>query len=200
MERNALRREKIRARDSLTAAERMEMSENISRRILASEEYGRAETLLIYKGVRGEVRLDVLERAAAADGKRLAYPLCVGPGEMIALIPQDEGSWSKGAYGILEPVRETSREIAPRDIDLVICPCTVFDAACGRMGMGAGYYDRYLPGCGRAVIAAAAFEVQKAERVPMEPWDRAMDMVFTEKRVYQGRQSLCRLEKPADNK
>ena len=103
---------------------------------------------------------------------------------MIALVPRDEGAWAKGAYGILEPVWERALEITPQDIDLVICPCTVFDAACGRMGMGAGYYDRYLPKCSRAVIAAAAFEVQKAEYVPMEPWDRAMGMVFTEMCVY----------------
>ena len=68
----------------------------------------------------------------------------------------------------------------------MICPCTVFDEACGRMGMGAGYYDRYLPKCAGAVIAAAAFEVQKAARAPMEPWDRAMELVFTESCVYKG--------------
>lgn len=189
MERNMLRKEKIRARDSLSAAERETLSERISRRILDSEEYRQAETLLIYKGVRGEVRLDVLEKAAATEGKRLAYPLCVGPGEMIALAadPLDESAWTKGAYGILEPARERAEEIAPEDIDLVICPCTVFDEACGRMGMGAGYYDRYLTQCGGAAVAAAAFEAQKAERVPMEPWDRAMDMVFTENRVYRNK-------------
>ena len=188
MERNMLRKEKIRARDSLTAAEREALSERISRRILDSETYRQAETLLIYKGVRGEVRLDVLEKAAAAEGKRLADPLCVGPGEMIALAadPLDESAWTKGAYGILEPARERAEEIAPKDIDLVICPCTAFDEACGRMGMGAGYYDRYLPQCGGAAVAAA-FEAQKAERVPMEPWDRAMDMVCTENRVYRNK-------------
>ncbi len=187
MDRTTLRKEKIRARDGLTAAERETLSARISRRILDSEAYRRAETLLIYRGVRGEVRLDVLEKAASADGKRLAYPLCTGPGEMVALAadPQDEDAWTKGAYGILEPVRERTEEIPPERIDLVICPCTVFDEACGRMGMGAGYYDRYLPKCTAAVIAAAAFEAQKAVRVPMEPWDRSMDLVFTESRIYR---------------
>lgn len=53
MERNMLRKEKIRARDSLSAAEREALSERISRRILDSEEYRQAETLLIYKGRAG---------------------------------------------------------------------------------------------------------------------------------------------------
>ena len=77
-----------------------------------------------------------------------------------------------------------SVEIRPEEIDLVICPCTVFDEAGGRMGMGAGFYDRYLPRCVNARIAAVAFEAQKADCVPMEAWDRPMDLVFTEKAVY----------------
>ena len=89
-----------------------------------------------------------------------------------------------GSFGIKEPVQEFSIEISPSEIDLVICPCTVFDESCGRMGMGAGYYDRYLAQCINSFVAAVAFEVQKTEKVPMESWDRRMDMIFTEKKVY----------------
>ena len=87
-------------------------------------------------------------------------------------------------FGIMEPVREKSMEIPPEEIDLVICPCTVFDENCGRMGMGAGFYDRYLAKCVNAHIAAVAFEVQKADSIPMEPWDKPMEMVFTEAGIY----------------
>jgi 5-formyltetrahydrofolate cyclo-ligase len=79
---------------------------------------------------------------------------------------------------------ERSELVLQENIDLIICPCTVFDESCNRMGMGGGYYDRYLPKCKNAVVAAAAFEVQKAEQVPMEPWDKAVDLVFTEKKTY----------------
>lgn len=44
-------------------------------------------------------------------------------------------------------VREKSELVLPEKIDLVICPCTVFDEEGSRMGMGAGYYDRFLPLC-----------------------------------------------------
>lgn len=84
----------------------------------------------------------------------------------------------------MEPVREKSVEIPPEEIELVICLCTVFDENCGRMGMGAGFYDRYLAKCVNAHIAAVAFEVQKADSIPMEPWDKPMEMVFTETCTY----------------
>ena len=126
------------------------------------------------------------EEAEHADfaEKRLVYPLCISKTEMIALEPLGEDSWKDGYCGIREPVREKSVEIRPEEIDLVICPCTVFDEAGGRMGMGAGFYDCYLPRCTNAHIVAVAFEAQKADCVPMEPWDRPMELVFTEKAVY----------------
>ena len=108
---------------------------------------------------------------------------------MIALslnesLTDGQTAWKKGAFGIIEPVREYSSEISPEELDMVICPCTVFDEQGGRMGMGAGYYDRYLKKCTNACVAAVAFEIQKTDHVPMEEWDVRMDMVFTEREVY----------------
>ena len=197
-ERQNLRKSRIAARDALSAEERDRLSKSIVSRILASPVFRQAKTILIYKGIRGEVRLEALEEAVGIGAagsseeaehadfaeKRLVYPLCISKTEMIALEPLGEDSWKDGYCGIREPVREKSVEIRPEEIDLVICPCTVFDEAGGRMGMGAGFYDRYLPRCTNAHIVAVAFEAQKADCVPMEPWDRPMDLVFTEKAVY----------------
>lgn len=183
-ERKALRKEKIAARDSFTSEERGCFSKSIVSRLLASEVFRQAETVLIYKGIRGEVRLEELEKSPEAAGKRLAYPLCISDSEMIALLPEGEDAWKDGYCGIQEPIREKSLEIPPEEIDLVVCPCTVFDEQGGRMGMGAGFYDRFLPKCTNAHIVAVAFEVQKTESVPMEPWDRPMELIFTEEKTY----------------
>ncbi len=176
-----LRREKIDARNALTAIEREELSERICKHILGSERFKRAKTVMLYKATRGEVRLDALETVAETMGKKLCYPLCVSDGEMIALSPKDEKSWTEGYYGILEPIRERSEEIQSKDIDLVICPCTVFDEQGERIGMGAGFYDRFLSKCNNAVIVAVAFECQRTKRVPTQKWDIRMDKIYTEK-------------------
>lgn len=184
-ERTALRKEKIKARDSLTIEGRDALSQKIAERILASKEFQTAKNIMIYRGIRGEVRLDALEIAKESKGKQFLFPLCLPNQKMAALAPCGEDAWAKGYAGIEEPVLEKSVVVLPEDIDLIICPCTVFDVDCNRMGMGGGFYDRYLPECKNAVISAVAFEIQKAEKIPMEPWDRAVDLVFTEEKVYR---------------
>lgn len=185
MERQALRKEKIKARNDLGIEAREVLSRQIVERVILSEEFQLAKTVMVYRGIRGEVRLNALEIAEHSKGKQLLFPLCLPNHEMAALLPKDERAWAKGYAGIEEPILEQSVVIPPEEIDFVICPCTAFDEECNRLGMGGGFYDRYLPKCKKAVVGAVAFEVQKADCIPMESWDKAVDVVFTEKKTYR---------------
>lgn len=180
--RSRIRKEKKQARAALSPQERAEKSARAVERLAASEAFRQARTVMLYDHVGGELSLDSLLTHPAAAGKRFCYPLCVSRTEMIAMVP---GAWRSGAYGIREPVRELSEEVPPEELDLVVCPGTAFDPACNRMGMGGGYYDRYLPRCVNARIVMAAFEVQKVEAVPTDEWDQPVEAVFTEDAVYQ---------------
>ena len=180
--RNRIRKEKKQARSALSPAERAEKSARAVDRLAASPVFRAAKTVMLYDHVGGELSLDSLLTHPAAAGKRFCYPLVLSKTEMIAMVP---GAWRIGAYGIREPVRELSEEVPPEEIDLVICPGTAFDPACNRMGMGGGYYDRWLPRCVRARVVLAAFEVQKVESLPTDEWDRPVEQVFTEDAVYQ---------------
>ena len=66
----------------------------------------------------------------------------------------------------------------------LICAGVAFDREKRRLGMGGGYYDRFLPLCRKAAVILAAFEEQRAEEVPAEPEDIAMDYVATDRKVY----------------
>lgn len=187
---NELRKSKIQARNNLTPKERKDFSEQIVQQILSSDAFRKAKNIMIYKATKGEVNLESLETEAVKLGKKLYFPLCISKTEMIALAPKEalssgETLWKSGSFGISEPVLEHSTKLPPEDLDMIICPCTVFDEYGGRIGMGAGYYDRYLFKCTKACVTAVAFEVQKTKQVPMEEWDVKMDIVFTEKTAYK---------------
>ena len=99
---------------------------------------------------------------------------------MDVLVPQDENSWEIGAYDIKAPIAERSRPVQPEEIDVVLVPCVGFDRKGGRMGHGAGYYDRYLPKCTKATAVLVAFDAQELDGLEQEPTDYKIYTVVTE--------------------
>ena len=179
-----MRQKGKKAREGLTKEEIQDHSHKICQKILESDEYKTAQVIFSYRATREEVYLDEVHRQAKQDGKMVAYPLCVSKAKMKALFPASEDAYRKGAFGIEEPDPKKSQLVEPKDIDLVLCPCTVFDEKGGRIGMGAGYYDRFLRDCPKASVLAVAHEVQKRKQIPMDENDQYMDGVITEKTRY----------------
>ncbi|MBR6966325.1 MAG: 5-formyltetrahydrofolate cyclo-ligase [Clostridia bacterium] len=177
----ALRNQYTEARNRLSPADRMDKSARVVRCIAALPEFRNAHTVMLYRAVRGELSLDSLPDCPSAAGKVFAYPRCISKTEMAALVP---GKWQAGAFGIPEPEEASSGVVRPEEIDLVICPGVAFDHAGARLGMGGGYYDRFLPKCVNAVFLMAAFEAQHAGFLPAGALDIPMDLVVTEAGLY----------------
>ena len=68
----------------------------------------------------------------------------------------------------------------------MLVPCTAFDAVCHRVGMGKGYYDRYLHRCTRAVKIGVAFEAQRVNKAAVDAYDEKLDGFVTEGGLYFG--------------
>ena len=179
-----LRNESIRLRNAMSENQRTARSQAIVQRIVESAFFLHAKTVMSYRAMKAEADLHELEEHAKRLGKRIVYPNCISATEMIALYPGSDQDWQRSSFGILEPSLETAIQIDPAEIDLVLCPCTAFDEVGNRIGMGGGYYDRYLPLCSNATVAAVAFELQKSRKIQPEPHDRSMDLVFTDSTTY----------------
>ena len=178
------RRLGIAARKKLDLQTAVEFSRLISEKLIASE-YGKAGAILSYQSFGAEVDLSYFHNWAVSGKKQLAFPLCLEAGKMIALVPNGDDAWETGKYGIKTPIERLSTRLEPAEIDLIIVPCTAFHGATKmRCGMGAGYYDRYLPLCKNAVKIAVAFEVQQIDDLCIDDWDVPLDHIITERNWY----------------
>ena len=115
--------------------------------------------------------------------------MCGEAYSLTAAVPGPDG-WEMGQYGIRTPILSRSEILLPEALDLVLVPCTAFDADCFRVGMGKGYYDRFLRSfAGRSVGLCYANCIK--DRLPSGPWDVPVQRVVTERGVVGGSETGC---------
>ena len=145
------------ARRALSPEQRAAANAALCARLWQLDAVQNAQTILLYAAFGGEVGLAGFAAEAARRGKVLAYPVCGENCSLTAAVPGPDG-WEMGQYGIRTPILSRSEILLPEALDLVLVPCTAFDADCFRVGMGKGYYDRYLPRCKNAVKNGIAYK------------------------------------------
>jgi 5-formyltetrahydrofolate cyclo-ligase len=126
--------------------------------------------------------LPLLTRCAAA-GAGLALPVVTGRGAPLVMRAWRPGEpLAAGVWGIRQPLPEAP-EVAP---DILLVPLLAFDRRGGRIGYGAGYYDRTIARLReRKPVKAVglAFAAQEVAEVPVTAFDARLDLVLTERDV-----------------
>ncbi|MCR5672370.1 MAG: 5-formyltetrahydrofolate cyclo-ligase [Lachnospiraceae bacterium] len=184
----AVRKEMIAKRRALSKEECEEKSKIICERFLGSDEYDRADVILLYKAYNNEVDTDLIFERAVADGKKVAYPLSKitdGEPEMVFYTVNDLKSLKRGYKGILEPDTNLSKECVGKNADICITPGVAFDQSCHRIGYGKAFYDRFIRLNEPKKTIGLAYDIQMIEKIEAGVRDIALDMVITERTVYQ---------------
>lgn len=129
----------------------------------------RFSSLGIYCAVRGEISVDVLR----ATDKAIALPKINADDQLVFVEDQADELWEKGAFGIPEP---TSKEMATLP-EAFIIPLVAIDQWGTRIGMGKGYYDRYLVNLSASIIKiGVGFDCQRvSETIERQAHDVPMD-------------------------
>lgn len=129
--------------------------------------------VLTFRPMTGEVDLDPLL------GEFDCAVTRTWPAGRLSVHPAD-AAVERHRWGYLQPVAGAP-EVELHDIGLVLVPGLLFDVGGGRLGHGAGYYDRLLPQLKRSVafvgIAAASHIVA---RVPVDDHDVFMTHLATQ--------------------
>ncbi len=180
MDKRETRKEALCLRDALNIEKRAEWSDSIRQHVLRYVQEKDIAVIAAYVSFRSEPETKKLISDLLEMGKIVCVPKCGKNGAMDMIPIQSLSDVRPGAYGIPEP---EGIAISPEKIDLVLAPGCAFGKDMSRLGYGGGYYDRYLPGCLKALNVGLSFEAMIREQVPRETFDVLMDAVITEKGV-----------------
>ncbi len=185
MEKKELRKKIITERDLLTDEEIAEKSATIAGKLYSHPAFIQAEAIMYFISFGSEVNTRPMVEETIRQGKIALAPKAVPQSR--ELIPSRILDWESdlmpGYYNISEPRAGAVRPYAPEQIDLLIVPGVAFDLKGNRLGYGGGYYDRFFsllkPG---TPLVALVFDLQIVPEVPVDVWDRRVDLIITENR------------------
>lgn len=183
-----LRQRNRKLRAELSARQLERAAAALAVRIFSLPEFELAGRLAVYSAVNGEISLEPVIDRALAKGKRVYLPNL--DRQALRFSPFFHGQRMRiNRFRLPEPDVADEQMLAPEDLDLVLAPLVVFDAACNRIGMGGGYYDRSFafrknPQRKTPALIGVAHELQKVERLKPEAWDVRLDKIVTDSAVY----------------
>lgn len=188
MDKRALRQELIAARARVPSELTAGWSAAAAARLGGLDEWTQAAVVHCFVGaLAGEVRTEGLLARALAEGRRLVCPRVMPRGRLehreVTVLTQLENS----SFGLREPSPALCPQVDAAEVDLVVVPGVGFSRDGLRLGMGGGYYDRFLSTLPpTAVRVGLAFELQLLDAVPSgieEQHDERVDLIVTELRV-----------------
>ena len=184
-EKTLLRQRTLRRLREQSEKSRQKKSLVIGKRLFRTESYRRAQLILCYVAIRGEVETRPILEQALFENKRVFVPVVTDKARrhmVVAEIKDLKKDLShKGAYGIPHPLRLLAKEISLKKLDLIVVPGVAFDAKGNRLGRGLGYFDRFLERVPETIpCVSLAFRFQMVREIPMQSHDRAVQKVITE--------------------
>lgn len=166
-------------------------SRAIVERVCGLEEYLRARLVHTYVSSKeNEVDTWGLIQRCLEEGRRIAVPVVqrnsrrLRHAEIESLDQLEPGFW-----GLYEPRPDHGVWVEDLDeIDLVVVPGVAFDPSGRRLGMGGGFYDRFLRRV-KAPKVGLTYDCLLLDDLPVEEHDVPVEIVVTESAVYRALRS-----------
>ncbi|MBS3757887.1 MAG: 5-formyltetrahydrofolate cyclo-ligase [Desulfobacterales bacterium] len=172
--------------DTLSREEIQKKLKAIEAQLFEFANFIEAEVSLLYISQQHEVATGHIIRRCMDSAKNIILPVFDNSngGAKFYKIQDVDADLKKGAGNVLEPNPERCKPVSMENIDIAIIPGVAFDEKGGRLGTGAGRYDRIIPKLPvTARKVAFAFEDQITQMVPMEAHDKFVDIIITEERI-----------------
>jgi 5-formyltetrahydrofolate cyclo-ligase len=175
---NSVRQILRQRKDAMIPEDRLEKSRRICRHLMKIIRNG--ETVMVFTSKEKEVNTQPLILALFAHGNPVVVPIIVQEDVSLRLsYLRDFSALVPSTFGVPEPIG-SEIPAAADDVGTIILPMLGFDRKGGRIGYGAGYYDRFLSKHPTLRKIGVAFACQEFDGLPVDENDIRMDSIITE--------------------
>ncbi|MGM0452291.1 MAG: 5-formyltetrahydrofolate cyclo-ligase [Thermodesulfobacteriota bacterium] len=167
-----------------TQSDLREKTTRIEMQLFEFANFKEAGTVLFYCRADHAVNTHQILQHCEQENKDIVLPL-FGEDDSLELMKINQLATDVTPGRVLyEPNPERCKPVPFDIIDIAIVPGVAFDEKGARLGSGNGRYDRLIPKLpNTARKVALALEDQLISAIPMEPHDKFVDIIITEKRI-----------------
>ncbi|MDD4599806.1 putative protein YqgN [bioreactor metagenome] len=164
----------------------VDYSNQIINALLKWDIYNNANQIMLYTPMPGEPQITAVFEHAWTNAKQVSVPhLRDTWGVMDAAVIDGFQDLIPGKFkNLLIPNPQKLWIVNPAIIELIVIPGIAFDEYGYRLGMGAGYYDRFLPTATKAITVGLCWSKNVLQSVPKEPHDLSVRYLITEKGIF----------------
>lgn len=196
MDKHAIRREIRARRRALPVHEARRAAERLLRHALHHRLLARYRHIGFYLPMGEEIDVIPLINAALWMNRACYLPAVPGRSARAMWFHRITGrdAWYHNRFGILEHASPDRRRA--RRLDLLFMPLVAFDTHGNRLGMGGGFYDaslsylRHRRVYRKPKLIGVAYDFQRVDTLPHEPWDVPLDAVLTDRKLYRFKKSF----------
>jgi len=176
-QKNSIRQILRQKKEAMLPEKRLFESQKICRHLL--EIILTCETVMVFNSKEKEVNTKPLILSLFKQGNPVVVPIIVKEDVSLRLsYLRDFSALVPSTFGVPEPIG-SEIPAAADDIGTIILPMLGFDRKGGRIGYGAGYYDRFLSKNRNLRKIGIAFACQEADNLPVDENDIPMDYIIT---------------------
>lgn len=156
------------------------LSKKVMANLLSLRKVKEAESFFIYVSFGNEVKTHELIKRLLKLEKVVVVPKIIGEGLMDAYQIFNWNQLKPGKYNI---VSSTTNQSFKGKLAVCIAPSVAVTEKGHRLGMGRGYYDRFLNKHPDMFVIALAFNQQIVDKIPIDQTDKLVDVIVTEDRI-----------------
>jgi len=190
-QKQSLRKQFRTLRRNLSAEEKQQAAINIAQHLIDLPVYQKAEQIGVYSALGEEASLATFSELAWKDEKDLFLPKIdqASTANQMHFYPWlPDMCLLTNSQGISEPETGSKEKKAiPKtpQFNLLLLPLVAYDKKGHRLGMGGGFYDRYIEKyiSKNCQLIGIAFSCQQAQELPHAKWDKNLHAVVNEKEV-----------------
>ncbi len=187
----ALRKLMREKRQKMTEEDQQIESVMLDRKISRLADLQERRSLMATYPVRGEAHALGFLKQWLFDNRKLIFPVIKS--DTVELLPYQIRTFEMlipGYRGIYEPDPKLATPVLPSEIEVILVPGLAFDFDGNRLGMGGGYFDRFLTKVSpNALLIGICWDWQLVSSLPTTGHDRPIDIIVTPNSAYDCRYS-----------